>query len=536
MNNVRYYGPALVLMITVIASMYLGPDLMRQMAFAEETGRIDAAEQQLKEADSSGLLGTLVTQFRSVGEKVRPSVVHITVKRTPQSQAPNSNERRMIEEFHRRFGMPLPRDFDRDPPNEGDGFEDSVPRTYGNGSGWVYDEDGHIVTNYHVVKDAEVIEVSMHDKSVLRAKLIGADPNTDIAVIKLARSHRVHPAELAAEPTQQGDIVFAFGSPFGETFSFSMSQGIVSGKGRVLGILDEYDRFGRRTKAGYENFIQTDAAINRGNSGGPLVDVRGRIVGMNTAIASEDGNYQGLGFAIPTEMIELYVPQLISAGKVRRGYLGVSITDEPKLLKSFGQDHGVLVDNLLPDGPAGEAGLEVGDIIVEVEQKKIFDADQLRQVIADLGPDTRTKVTVVRDGDRETFDVLLEELPSTTTVALDRDDLDRTDEVDADDMKPLRRLGFVKMTTLTERMAKRRNLEFQQGVMIESVRPSSAAASVGLRPGMLIIQVQDEPIEDIDDLLDEIEDADVQEGVRLRIATPIRDGWQESFVFLSLPE
>ncbi len=530
MNGIRYYGPAVVLALTMGAALLFGPSVMRRMAYADQAAKIEVADRQL--ADS--VLTQINEAFRNVAAKVKPSVVHIRVERKRGSL---SEEDERLEELRRRFNFPRrlePRDEEDEELREYD-----VPLPYGNGSGWVYDRKGHIVTNYHVVKNADVIKVTFHDKSVHKAKVVGADSKTDIAVIKLESSKAVHPAGVAEQKVRQGDIVFAFGSPFGESFSFSMSQGIVSGKGRELGILNEFDTQTGRLTAGYEDFIQTDAAINPGNSGGPLTNVYGQVVGMNTAIASRTGGYQGIGFAIPAEMISRYVPQLIEAGAVKRGYLGVAISDDPKLLKSFGVEQGVVIDGLLEDGPAADAGLKAGDIIVEVGEEKIRDAAHLRQVIADMGPDVESNLVVLRDGKRLKRKVTLAELPSSPGAQLgDADDeqAEAPDEEDAQKMMPLRKLGLERVRTLTERYAEDQQLPHLEGVLIERVRRGSVVAAEGVRPGMLITEVTGQAVENVDELVDAIEDADLNDGVRLRIAVLSNEGWAQHYVVLELPD
>jgi serine protease Do len=234
--------------------------------------------------------------FKDVARVVEKSVVSITVysKRPPTGGIP--------EEL-------LPLLPPGRAPKGNSEFDDyDVPQQYGSGSGWIYDTKGHIITNNHVIDGADRIVVRFYDGSERDAKVVGVDTKTDIAVVKV-KGDDLHPAKRADKPVDQGEIVFAFGSPF--RFDFSMSQGIVSAKGRQLGIL--------RGAQGYENFIQTDAAINPGNSGGPLTNIYGEVVGMNTAIASRTGAYNGLGFAIPVRMVEQVGDQLIENGKVSRG-------------------------------------------------------------------------------------------------------------------------------------------------------------------------------------------------------------------------
>ncbi len=507
MSQVRTYGPGLVLALTLIAALLVGPHIMRQIAHAQVEGRVEATAEQLRRTP----LGELSQAFRLVSEHTKPSVVHVSVKRRA-----SDDDRRIppgFEEFFRRRGLPEP-----DGPDGG--FDEyNAPQLYGNGSGWVYDDAGHIITNWHVVEDADVIEIKLHDKSTRKAELIGKDPNTDIAVLKVATNH-LHPAKLAEKSPDQGEIVFAFGSPF--RFEFSVSQGIVSGKGRQLGILG---------RAGYENFIQTDASINPGNSGGPLVNIFGQVVGMNTAIASRTGGNQGLGFAIPVDMLRKIIPQLIQTGRVARGYVGVEIRDDPRLLRSFGVDHGVVVEGVVKDSPAEQAGLERGDVVLEVDGMRMRDAAHLRSVIADKGPDAKVQVLVLRDGDREKIELTLAELPGTMDLAVGPGGPNGEAK---EQTELLRKLGLERMRDMDDRLAESLEVDPMAGVLVERVRPGSVAAAEGMTRGTLITRVQGQRVGDVDDLVDEIEDRDLTRGVRLTVAQWVRGEWRERFVVLQL--
>ena len=513
MERVRHYGPGIVLAGTILLGLFAGPVIVKELAYAQTQGEMEASEAALE----SGRLAALSDSFRAVADLVRPSVVHVSVKGKASARMSGP-----MREFFERFGPPGP-----GPEREegGEGFRDyDPPRTIGNGSGWVYDEKGHIITNYHVVAEADVVEVRFFDKSVREAEVVGTDPSTDIAVLKVRGNH-LHPAKLAERSPEQGELVFAFGSPF--SFEFSMSQGIVSGKGRQLGILGA---------AGYENFIQTDAAINPGNSGGPLMNIRGRVAGMNTAIATRTGGYQGIGFAIPVDMLKKIIPQLIEDGRVARGYLGVVIRDDPKLLKTYGVDHGVVVEQVMDDSPADEAGLERGDVIVELEGKKMADAAQLRRTVAGYAPGSEVEVTVIRDEKRERVKITLAELPGDLAAGGAPGGGDGADERELERHQTLRKLGIERAQTMTREMAERAGLdEFREGVVVRSVRRGSAAASEGLAPGVIITHVQSQPVEDVEELVDELEDRDLTEGVRLSVLVPDGEEWISRFVVISLP-
>jgi len=531
MNRITRFGPSLVLLAAVLSALAVGPWAVRELAYAQESAELEAAAERLRNSP----LAQMNEAFRTVAERVEPSVVYISVSRKVDQSRADGTPRNMedLEEyFRRRFGLPLPPNAEPQPDQAPRGDEDldeySPLRPYGSGSGWVYDREGHIVTNYHVVAEADQIEVRFQDGDTRVAEMVGADEKTDIAVLKVD-GDRLHPAELSDRTAARGDIVFAFGSPFGERFSFSMTQGIVSGKGRQLGLI------------GYERFIQTDAAINKGNSGGPLVNIYGEVVGMNSAIASATGGFQGVGLAIPADMISKYVPRLIDEGAITRGFLGIQFDDRQRVLETFGMDRGVVITEVLPEGNAGEAGLQRGDVIVAVEGQPIEDGSQLREMIADLPPGREIDVTVRRNGspadpgEEMTFTVELAEFPDDTALAGGVPP--ETDgEPDADvEMEALRNLGLTELTAMTRRRAENLNMAYRPGVLIEDVRRGSVAAVEGLRPGMVITEVQGREVTTVEELADQLARHDLQQGVRLSVAVLVRGEWQNQFVVLTLP-
>ena len=340
--------------------------------------------------DSIEVLSKLNQAISEVASKVKPSVVNIssikTIK-TPGFSSPFFNDPFFRQFFGDEFGF----------------FE--KPREYkqsGLGSGVIVDKDGYILTNNHVVKGADEIKVKLADNREFKGKIIGTDPKTDLAVIKINANDLPVIKFGDSDKLRVGETVLAIGNPFGLTQT--VTSGIVSATGRAnVGIAD------------YEDFIQTDAPINPGNSGGALVNIRGELVGINTAIFSTSGGYQGIGFAIPSNMAKVVMDNLIKKGKVVRGWLGVSIQNlTPELAKQFNikDKHGVVVGDVVEDSPAEKAGIQRGDIIVEYDGKKVEDATELRNRVANTPPGKEVGIKIVRDGKEKNVKVVIAEMPS----------------------------------------------------------------------------------------------------------------------------
>jgi serine protease Do len=272
----------------------------------------------------------------------------------------------------------------------------------GLGSGVIVDKDGYILTNNHVIRDADEIKVKLSDKREFKGKVIGTDPKTDLAVIKIDSNHLPVLKLGDSGKLKVGETVIAIGNPFG--LNQTVTSGIVSATGRAnVGIAD------------YEDFIQTDAAINPGNSGGALVNVRGELVGINTAIFSTSGGYQGIGFAIPSSMAKVVMDNLINKGKVVRGWLGVSIQPvTPDLAKQFDikDDKGALVGDVVEESPAEKAGMQRGDVIIEFDGKEVTDPSSLRNSVAGTPPGKKVSLKIMRDGKMQKVDVTIAELPA----------------------------------------------------------------------------------------------------------------------------
>jgi serine protease Do len=374
-------------------------------------------------------------------------------------------------------------------------------RQTGVGSGFIIDSNGTILTNYHVVGDAEKISVTLSDGSRHDAKVIGKDQKTDIAVIKIDAERDLPAVTLGdSDRLEVGEWVVAIGNPFG--LDHTVTSGIVSAKGRQIG-------------AGpYDNFIQTDASINPGNSGGPLLNLRGEVVGINTAIFSQSGGNIGIGFAIPTNSVKDLLPQLKDKGRVVRGYLGTTVQKiTPDIAESLSlkQTTGALVADVVKGGPAEKAGLKPGDIIVEFDRKEIKDSADLPSVVARVTPGTTAQLKVLREGKQLSLPITVGELKDNEIAAAGQES----------DM------GLT-VQPLTPDVAQSLGLERVEGLVISAVTPGSAADEAGLRSGDVITQVNRRPVKNLAEYNREISRAEKGKAVLFLV----RRG--ESSVFLAL--
>ncbi|MBI2177152.1 MAG: trypsin-like peptidase domain-containing protein [Candidatus Tectomicrobia bacterium] len=384
------------------------------------------------------LLRRIEEVFASVAERVKPAVVSIRAERLRAAAAPREGE-------------------GETPPHP------EVPR-FATGSGVVIDPQGYILTNNHVVSDAEALIVRLSDNSPHRATVVGADPYTDLALLKIDAGRPLAVAKLGnSDLVKVGQWSIAVGDPFGITRTFTV--GVVSGIGRSgVGV------------ARYEYFIQTDAAINRGNSGGPLLNIDGEVIGINTAIPSPGS---GLGFSIPINMAKDVITHLRSSGQFLRGYLGVTIQpvgDDMVHILGLPRTEGALVGSLLPDGPAKRAGVEVGDVIVGLDGKEIRDTAHLQRLVGWTPPGRAVKVEVMRNGQRRNLDITLAVLPGEA----------RPRGVAPAPKKLDNGAYGMKLENLTPELVKQNQLESREGILIREVENGSRAFHDGLRPGMVI--------------------------------------------------
>jgi len=437
--------------------------------------------------------------FGQVAEHVRPSVVNISsvkkievsrhFERLPDFYFDSPFKEFFGEDFFDRFFYPR--------------FPKRGYVQKGLGTGVIVDEDGYILTNNHVIDGADEITIKTYKDKTYKAEVIGTDPKTDLALLKIDANNLVAANLGDSDDIKIGQWVVAVGNPFGLTQT--VTAGIVSAKGRSnLGIVD------------YEDYIQTDAAINPGNSGGPLLDLRGRIIGINAAIYSKSGGYMGIGFAIPVNMAKSVMDSLIDKGRVIRGWLGVNIQDlDEGLSESFGFEgtDGVLIADIVPDGPADKSGLKPGDIIIRYDGKRVKNTSKLKSYVSSTSPGDDVEIEVFRDGREKKIDVEIEEL--------------KDDAVTWTGEKPSVDLGM-KLKTLTPEMAQQYGYEEKEGILVTEVDPFGLAAAAGIKVNDLILSVQGKAIKNTQQFWDEVKKQDVRKGIRLFI----QSGPYRRFVFL----
>jgi serine protease Do len=419
--------------------------------------------------------------FSELAEKVRPGVVNIQVAK----KIKNIN-----------FGF---RHFSGAPFGEknpfGDFFgpfsEENPPRGFeqrGVGSGFVMSREGYVLTNNHVVEDADQIKVKLTNGKEYDGKIIGRDPKTDLALIKIKASSDLQPLNLGnSDDLKVGSWVVAVGSPFG--LEQTVTAGIVSAKGRVIG------------SGPYDNFIQTDASINPGNSGGPLINMKGEVVGINTAIIASG---QGIGFAIPINMAKEVAPQLQEKGHVTRGWLGVSIQEvTPALAKSFDlkEKKGALVAQVVSGSPAEKAGIEQGDVIVEFDGKEVTDSKDLPRIVASTPIGKAVTIKLLRNEKALDRQVKVGEMEEKVEVA----------------KAPSHKSLGITVQNLTPEIAKGLGLKKDTGVVVTRVEPGSPAADAGIQTGDLVQEVNRKPVKNVEDFVQKVEKAKGQDNILLLI-------------------
>lgn len=445
---------------------------------AGPTSSPETSTSQTRVAASVRAIDDLQSAFKQAVETAGPSVVSVYSTKTARSPGPGFGPRGGPFDF---FGPGMP-------PQQ---FEQR-----GAGSGFIVDAEGHILTNNHVVEGADEVKVQLADDREFDAKVVGTDPATDVAVLKI-EAEGLDPIELGDSGVLEvGDWVLAIGNPFG--LPRTVSAGIVSATGRAnVGIVD------------YENFIQTDAAVNPGNSGGPLVDLAGRVVGINTAIASRSGGNNGIAFAIPIDMVKPVMDQLVTTGTVTRGQLGVVISElSQEMAESFGYagSKGILVQDVASGSPAEKAGIRSGDIITSLDGEPVAALQPFRAAIAKRSPGTKVELGIFRD-----------RKPQTLAVELGAQEGAKQAKAGADQGP---KLGIA-LQNVTPELQRRLDLDEARGAVVVEVLPGSPAAKAGLRPGDVLDQVGDAEVASAEQALRLLEDADLAKGIRIRVR---RDG------------
>jgi serine protease Do len=423
--------------------------------------------------------------YAAVAAHVKPAVVSVFSEKIMKFrgyEAPNGDD--LLEQFFgQRFhgAPPQPREY-------------RVPQ-HGMGSGMILDKEGHVLTNHHVVDDVDEIRVQLADRRTFEAVVVGSDPKTDVAIIKI--KGRV-PEDLPtvdlgdSDALVAGDLVMAIGAPFG--LAQTVTTGIISAKGRAnMGITD------------YEDFLQTDTSVNPGNSGGPLVNMRGEVIGMNTAIATGVGQSSGVSFAIPINIIKSVMPVLVKGGTVQRGLLGVLIQDvTPDLAKQFGLSNtkGALVGQVNKDSAADKAGIKPGDVVVRYDGKAIENSGELRNKVAATSPDSKVEIVLIRDGKEHTVKATVGNLAAAKPEAA------------AATSESLAQFGLT-LQALTPDLAKQFGYEDEKGVLISAVAEGSPGAQAGLEAGDLITAVNRAKVGSMADLRNALGKAEDKNSVLL---------------------
>lgn len=462
----------------VIAGIVLGLGLAGGMSLTRTSRGLHAT---LTAPEAIAAEAVMVpVNFTQLAEKAKPGVVNIRTVKTANGAGPvfrhffGRNPHGRQDPFRDFFGLGPQREF----------------KQRSLGSGFLLDKDGYIVTNNHVVEGADQIKVRLYNEEEYDAEIIGRDPKTDIALIKIdAPAKDLQPLKLGdSDNIPVGSWVVAIGSPFG--LEQTVTAGIVSAKGRIIG------------SGPYDDFIQTDASINPGNSGGPLLDLKGQVVGINTAIVASG---QGIGFAIPVNMADGIIDQLKDSGEVSRGWLGVGIQNlTPELAEYYGieEQEGVLVTQTYEGDPADKAGIKEGDVIIAVEGKPISSSRELSRTVAEAGVGNKLSLTLLREGREKKVKVKLAKRPDTEPTMA-------RGEARSDD------LGL-KVREIDPDIAERLGLdEDTQGVVVTGVNPDSKAAEADIRQGDILIEINRKPVTSLEDYKNQLRKIDEGDTVQM---------------------
>jgi serine protease Do len=508
-------------------SLVAGTAIAITLACSRE-GRADAgsatkaaSEQLWREAPAATPAATPVASLAALIKQLKPAVVNISTT--------------TVTKNHPRVpGFPRgPQGGPGGPGGQGGPWDEFFERFYGQprempdfrsnslGSGFIINKDGYILTNNHVVGDATEIRVKLSDGREFGAKVVGKDPPTDVALIRLEKApHDLPTVALGdSDALEQGDFVLALGNPFG--LAGSASFGIVSAKARTL------------QNGPFDDFIQTDAAINPGNSGGPLFNMKGEVVGINTAIVSPQIG-QGIGFAVPISLAKQLLPQLEKGGKIARGYLGVTVGDlTPELAQGFGiaeGTKGAVVQAVQKNTPASKAGVRAGDVVVAVNGKAVEDRGQLTRSVAAIPPGGKAALTVLRDGKRQEIVVTVGTRPDEDAIA--RGEAGEEGEPEGNGAAAKGAKLGVKLQALTPDLARQLRVEGDTGVIVAEVDPDGAAARAGIQRGDLILEVNRSPVTKPEQVSAAVSKAKPGDVVLLRV----KRGSNASFVPVRIPE
>ena len=485
----------------IIASIAFGMILTADLGLMKKSD----AQQITEQSTSAPLTAVTIPSFASVADRVMPAVVSITTTEVVKESA--QRRRGGVDPFD--FFFPDPRKRPNDDP------DDDERKQVSGGSGFIISPDGYILTNNHVVEGATKVEVHYGPEgsaTTASAKVIGRDPATDIALLKI-ESRRPLPTVILgnSDNIRVGDWAIAIGNPL--QFENTLTVGVISGRGRSLGIND--------TTTSFENFIQTDAAINFGNSGGPLLNINGEVVGINTAIRAMA---QNLGFATPINIAKTILPQLRDAGKVTRGYLGIRVANIDTVRReafNLPSTQGVFVESVEPGKPAEKAGIQHGDVITRIDDKEIRNMRDLIDYVSSQPPGTSIKVTLVRDGDRRTVTARTAERPRT--------DGEPEEEQGSTESPARNKLGM-SAQEITPAIRQTYGIdETVRGVVVTSVRQVSAAADAGLMEGDVITEVNGRRVTSVGDLREAIDRAQSGQYVRMYVTRFGRGGRSQSF-------
>ncbi|HVC47977.1 MAG TPA: Do family serine endopeptidase [Terracidiphilus sp.] len=461
------------------ASICLCLALLFGHATAQAATSSSAASGPLSDSQVSALVA-LDNATEALTARVTPAVVNVAVTSRPgadEQQQHSQMPQNIPPEFRWFFGNGLPQQQQQQPQYE-----------YGIGSGVIISPDGYILTNDHVVHGAVQIHVTLHDRRSFPAKLIGVDKLNDLAVIKIDAHGLTTIPWGDSTRLNPGQTVLAFGSPFGN-FPFSVTRGIVSA-------LNRPNLFSKdRRKPG--DYIQTDAAINPGNSGGPLVDAHGELIGINTFIITNSGSFAGAGFAIPSQIAQASANDIIKYGTVHHGYLGISMNDVTPDNSSFfnlPDSTGAIVSQVSPDSPASRAGLKSGDVLREIDGRKVVDGSALQVAVTSLPPGTHIKLGIIRNGKPITIPVTVGEYHGAGEVAESGSGSGKRD-----------RLGLTVANLTPEIRSQLSVPDDIHGAAIQSVRPASPADNAGLAPGEVITEVNRHPVADADSFVNQVQ-------------------------------